>query len=280
MFTDILSALIVVAAVGLLFGILLALFIHFFGIEEDQKTQKIKSVLPGINCGACGFTGCNDYADALAKGTAKPNLCIPGASAVAAELSEILGVEAEKPKDMVAFVHCNGLCGAAGVKAIYDGINSCKASGMLFGGPKACSYGCIGCGDCVKVCVSNAICLHDGIASIDTSRCLGCGMCVKECPKKIISMVPQETAVAVYCGSHDKGADARKACQNACIGCKKCEKSCASQAVTVKNNCAVIDYSKCSGCGLCADSCPTGSIKKTFFPDLPEGFIIPKSNAD
>ena len=143
---------------------------------------------------------------------------------------------------------------------------------MYFGGPKACSYGCLGCGDCASVCVSNAIEVINGVARVRTDRCLGCGLCAKSCPKSLITMIPQEAAAVVYCNSKDKGQDARKACKNACIGCKKCEKTCPHGAITVVNNCAVIDYEKCTGCGACAEVCPTGCLKKACFPDLPEGF--------
>ncbi|MBE6836885.1 MAG: RnfABCDGE type electron transport complex subunit B [Ruminococcus sp.] len=274
MLIDILTALVVVVLVGLFFGILLALFVHFFGIEEDETVKRIREVLPGINCGACGFKGCNDYSEALAKGKCKPNLCIPGAEATATAIGEILGVEVEEPVDLVAFVHCNGDCTATVEKAVYEGIKTCKAASAFYGGSKACTYGCIGCGDCAEICVSQAICIADGIARVDTSRCVGCGLCVKECPKQVISLVPQETKTAVYCNSKDKGADARKACKNACIGCKKCEKTCLENAITVINNCAVIDYNKCTGCGVCAENCPTQCLKKVFFPDLPEGFTM------
>lgn len=274
MLIDVLTALAVVASVGLIFGILLALFVHWFGIEEDEKTKKIRAALPGINCGSCGFKGCNDYAEALAKGKSKPNLCIPGAESTASELGKILGVKVEEPQDVVAFVRCNGDCTATTEKAAYDGIATCKARAMIYSGPKSCSYGCLGCGDCAKVCISDAICITNGVAKVNTSRCVGCGLCANECPKKIISMVPQEAATAVYCSNKDKGAVARKACKNACIGCKKCEKLCPSQAITVIDNCAVVDYTKCTGCGLCAQNCPTGCLKNVNFPDLPEGFSL------
>lgn len=272
MWIDVLTALAVVASVGLLLGILLALFIHLFGIEDDEKTKAVRAALPGINCGACGFKGCNDYAEALAKGEAKPNLCVPGAEAVAAAIGEILGVEVGEPKDLIAFVHCNGTCEATTEKAAYEGISSCKARAMLYGGTKSCTYGCIGCGDCADVCIFQAICIVDGVARVNTERCVGCGLCAKTCPKKIISMIPQEAATVVYCNSRDKGADARRACKNACIGCKKCEKLCPEHAITVVNNCAEIDYTKCTGCGACVAGCPTGCLKKASFPDLPEGF--------
>ena len=215
----------------------------------------------------------DNYAEAMAKGEAKPNLCIPGAEAVAKQLSEIMGVEVEEPKDFVAFVHCNGTCEAAPDKALYKGIETCKAASQTYGGPKLCTYGCLGCGDCASVCISDAICISDGIARVNTARCIGCGMCAKECPKNIISMIPQEAATVVYCNNKDKGADARKVCKNACIACHRCEKTCPHDAIKVVDNCAVIDYEKCTGCGKCAEVCPTGCIKKVFFPDLPEDFV-------
>lgn len=274
MLIDVLTALAVVASIGLLFGILLALFVHFFGVEENEKTKQIRDALPGINCGACGFKGCNDYAEALSAGKAKPNLCIPGAENTAKALASILGVEMEAPKDMIALVHCNGTCDVTTENVIYEGIASCKASTMVYGGPKSCSYGCLGCGDCASVCVSDAICLADGIARIDTSRCVGCGMCIKACPKGIISMIPQEATAVVYCSNKSKGAEARKACKRACIACKKCEKTCPHGAITVVDNCAVIDYTKCTGCALCTEVCPTGCLQKASFPDLPEDFTL------
>ena len=271
---NVLTALAVVVPVSLIFGVLLALFISRFGVEEDETQKAVRAALPGINCGACGFKGCNDYAEALAKGEAKPNLCVPGAETAAKEISAILGVEAEEAVDFVAFVHCNGNCDAALNKAVCDSHESCKASNALYGGPKLCNYGCIGCGDCEKVCIADAIKVKNGVAVVDPGICVGCGLCAKECPKHIISMVPQDSAVAVYCSSKDKGADARKACKNACIGCKKCEKACPNQAITVVDNCAVVDYTKCVGCGLCADGCPTACLKRVVFADLPECFTL------
>lgn len=268
---DVLIAFLVVGAIALVLGILLALICHFFATPDDATQVKIRACLPGINCGACGYKGCDDYAAALAQGGVKPNLCIPGAQAVADEIGAILGVEAEPFEDKVAFVACNGHCEATHKKADYEGVPNCKGAAMLYGGPGTCTYGCLGLGDCANACPAEAICMIDGIARVDTSRCLGCGLCATICPKKIIQMVPQETAVVVMCSSKDKGADARKACQNACIGCKKCEKTCPHGAITVVDNLAVIDYSKCTGCGACADCCPTGCLKKVVFPNLPEG---------
>lgn len=269
---DILKALAVAAGVSVFLGILLALVSKFFAVKEDETAQKIRECLPGINCGACGYKGCDDYAAALADGNAKPNLCVPGAESVANEIGSILGIEVEAPKDVVAYVHCNGICGAVQIKAEYVGIESCRAASAIYGGPEACNFGCLGLGDCARACPADAICTKDGVARVDTRRCLGCGLCVDVCPKHVITLVPQEARVTVMCNNKDKGADARKACTNACIGCKKCEKNCPCGAITVKDNLARIDYDKCTGCGLCVAGCPTGCLKHTSFPDLEKPF--------
>ena len=268
MIIDILIALGVVGAVGLLAGVLLALFSHFFGVAQDEREKALRENLPGINCGACGYKGCDDYAVAMAEGKAKPNLCVPGAADTAKTLGAILGVEVAPPKDVVAFVHCNGTCEATSKKMIYDGVKTCRAASGVYGGPNSCTYGCMGFGDCAVVCPANAICIDDGIARVDSSKCLGCGLCVNTCPKNIISLVPQDTKTVVMCSSKDKGALARKLCANACIGCKKCEKTCPEGAIRVENDLAVIDYDKCTRCGLCAEVCPTKCLKKVFLPDL------------
>ena len=214
---------------------------RFFAVKEDEKIKEIRSCLPGVNCGACGYKGCDDYAAAVANGKAKANLCIPGAEDTANDLAKILGVETENIESRIAFVHCNGNCEATSKKADYSGISSCKAASMLYGGPNTCRFGCIGIGDCVNVCPQNAICLKDGIAHIDKNLCIGCGLCQDTCPKKIISMIPKSASAVMMCNSNDKGADARKACKNACIGCKKCEKICSVGAIKVVNQLASID---------------------------------------
>ena len=268
---DILIAFLVIFAVALVAGVLLLIISHFFATEENPLQKEIRECLPSINCGACGYRGCDDYAAALVTGEAKPNLCVPGAQSVTDKISALLGVEAEPFKDVVAFVACNGRCDATGSMAEYEGVPSCLAASMMYGGPNDCRFRCLGRGDCVKVCPSDAICLSDGIALINTARCLGCGLCADACPKHIIAMVPQQAKTVVMCSNTQKGADARKVCKNACIGCKKCEKSCPEGAITVENNLAVIDYQKCTGCGDCVKVCPTGCLHSVCFPDLPEG---------
>ncbi len=266
----ILTAFLVMLGIAVVAGVLLLVFSHFFAVPENPQKKLIRECLPGINCGACGYKGCDDYAEALAEGGVKPNLCVPGAQSVADQIGDILGVEAEPFKDVVAFVACNGTCDATAPVAQYEGVQTCLAASQLYGGTNACRFGCLGFGDCAAVCPADAICMEEGIARVDTSRCLGCGLCAHTCPKHIIAMLPQETTSAVMCSNKQKGADARKACTNACIGCKKCEKTCESGAITVVDNLASIDYTKCTHCGVCAQSCPTGCLKNVFFPNLQE----------
>ena len=266
----ILIAFLVMLGISLVTGLLLSVLSHFFAVEDDPLKKEIRSVLPGINCGACGYKGCDDYAAALAEGGVKPNLCIPGAQSVADCIANLLGVESEPFEDVVAFVACNGHCDPTSPKAKYEGVQTCKAASAIYGGATSCTYGCLGLGDCANACPSNAICMLDGIAHVDTSRCLGCGLCASICPKNIISMLPQEAKTVVMCNNKQKGADARKVCKNACIACKKCEKSCSFGAITVVDNLAKIDYTKCTYCGDCVKECPTGCLKTVFFPNLPE----------
>jgi len=255
-------------AIGLLLGtgavcaVILALVSKYFGVEVDERQTKVREALPGANCGACGYTGCDGYAEALAKGEAEPHLCVPGAKAVAEKIAEILGVEAGEVAELVPYIHCNGGFEASERPAEYEGFDSCEVMNLAGGGATACKYSCLGGGDCAAVCPTNAICIKDGVARIDRRKCISCGKCVKACPKHIIDMVPKDYAVAGSCASHDKGAVARKNCKNACIACGKCEKNCPNGAIKVIDNLATVDYSLCTGCGICADVCPTGCIAK------------------
>ncbi len=261
----VISAVLIVGGVGLVCSLLLVVANHFFRVEEEELTKKIRECLPGANCGACGFTGCDLYAKEVALGNVAPNLCIPGSVATAKRLSELLGLEVTAKELTVAFVKCHGNCDATTKQAICDNIYTCRSAMALYGGPNACITGCLGFGDCSRVCPSNAICIEDGIAHINPKLCIGCGMCVKECPKHIIVLYSRKSLHTVMCSSHDKGADARVNCKKACIACKKCEKTCPENAIVVVNNLAVVDYDKCSGCGKCIEACPTGCIQRVDF---------------
>lgn len=253
-----------VAGLGLVCAIILVLAAKFMAVKEDERFPKVRECLPGANCGACGFAGCDGYAKALIDAPdLKCNLCIPGADPVSKQLSEILGREYEDVVEMVAFVNCNGNCEATKQRFEYKGIKTCEAANMFYGGSGSCSYGCIGIGDCAKACPQNAICLDSGVAYVDTRACIGCGICTRVCPHGIIELIPDIHRTIVVCSSHDKGAATRKFCKNGCIGCGKCQRSCPSGAITVVNNLATIDYDKCTNCGACREVCPSHCIIET-----------------
>ena len=262
--TEILTAVIPVVIIGIICAAVLVIASKLMAVKEDERFPKIRECLPGANCGACGYAGCDGYAKALCENSDTPtNLCVPGADAVSKQLSEILGVEFEDVIEQVAVVHCAGDCTHTQDKVEYKGIESCAAAKLLYGGKGSCTYGCLGLGDCMNACPKNAIYIKDGIAHVDQHECIGCGICTKTCPNHIISLVADVEKVVVTCSNQDKGAVTRKVCSNGCIGCKKCERVCPSKAIKVVDNVAVIDYSKCPDCedfGICAKNCTTGCI--------------------
>jgi len=256
----ILFAVALVAGIGLLIGLILSIASILMAVPKDEKAEKILEALPGANCGACGFSGCSGYADALAKGKAEVGLCAPGGLACVTEISAILGVETGSIEKKVAAVHCMGSLDNTSYLAEYNGIKSCAAALRIGGGLTACSYGCMGLGDCEAVCPYDAIHVCNGVAVVDNDKCKACAMCVKECPRHIISIVPYKNSAVVRCSNKDKGAVTRKVCSAGCIGCKKCEKNCPVNAIKVTDFCASIDPSLCTGCGVCADNCPQHCI--------------------
>lgn len=252
---------IVVAVIGLIAGLILSVASIVFAVPVDEKAQAIEGVLPGANCGACGFAGCSGYAAALAAGTAEVGLCSPGGPDVAEECAEILGVSAGSMEKKVAVIQCAGTCSVVDKKMNYDGIDTCKAATVLFGGDSACQYGCLGQGDCAGVCPENAITICNGLATVNEDLCVGCGLCAKACPKNVIIIEAQKWTQHVRCKNTDKGAETRKTCKVGCIGCMKCQKECEAGAITVTNFNATIDYSKCTNCGHCKEVCPVKAIQ-------------------
>lgn len=272
----ILIAVISLGAIGIVGALLLYVASKKFEVHEDPRIGQVQEVLPGANCGGCGYAGCAGFAGACVKADSLDGmLCPVGGAPVMAKIATILGKEASSAEPKVAVVRCNGTCAARPRTNKFDGVKSCAVASSLYGGETNCSFGCLGYGDCVKACNFDAIHINPetGLAEVDEDKCTACGACVKACPKNVIELRkkgPKSRRIFVSCVNKDKGAVARKACANACIGCGKCAKECPFGAITVENNVAYIDYNKCRMCHKCVAVCPTGAIHELNFPPRKE----------
>ena len=247
----------VVGVTGLIIGILLGIAGKLLHVAVNEKELAVRELLPGNNCGGCGFPGCDGLAQAIAEGNAPVNQCPVANAETHAKIAEVCGSAITETEKKVAFVMCSGTCDKTERKYNYYGIDDCRKAVLVPGrGEKVCTYGCMGYGSCVDACQFDAIHVIDGVAVVDKEKCVACGKCVATCPKNLIELVPAKAEKLVACHSKDKGKDVRVACKTGCIGCMICVKQCEAGAVTVKDNLAHIDYSKCTNCGKCAEKCP------------------------
>lgn len=253
---NILSATIIISVLGLLFGCLLGVASKIFKVERDERFDKIMNVLPGANCGGCGFAGCSQFATSVIQGEAETTGCTVGGASTAEAVAQIMGREAGEFKKKTAYVKCAGCSNVAREKYSYNGIDDCFAASKILNGKKACEFGCLGLGCCVKVCTRDAITIENGVAKVDPEKCGGCGACIKACPKGLIEYVTDDNKYIVNCMNKEKGVALKNKCSVGCIGCGICMKNCPSEAITVKNFLAEIDPEKCTGCGICAEKCP------------------------
>ena len=247
--------------IGLVSAIALAVADKYLSIPEDPLAAKAAALLPGANCGGCGFAGCADYARAIVlRGTAS-NLCAPGGAACANAVAALLGRAASAPEKRTALVLCCGDDAETFRRAAYNGINDCAAAQATAGGDKSCAYGCLGYGSCARVCPVKAITVADGLAKVSKSLCIACGKCVAACPRKIIRLVPAAAAIHVLCCSKDKGPAVKKLCGTGCIACRMCIKP-ADGAIAMDGFLAVIDYAKPLTNEETVAVCPTHCIRK------------------
>lgn len=259
--TGIIIATVVVSVVGLFIGLFLGIAGIKFKVEVDEREEAILGVLPGNNCGGCGYPGCSGLAAAIVKGEAPVNACPVGGEQVGKKIAEIMGVEAGESVRMVAFVKCQGDCEKTKMDYEYTGVEDCAMLSFVpNGGPKACNYGCLGYGSCVKACPFDAIKVENDVAVVDKEACKACGKCVAACPKNLIELIPYDAKYVVACSSHDKGPVTMKDCSVGCIGCTLCAKNCPNDAVKIENFLSTIDQEKCEGCGICMEKCPKKSI--------------------
>lgn len=259
--SNILTPVLLVVVTGLICAILLVVASKVFFVPVDEKVAEVREVLPGANCGGCGFAGCDDFAKAVVNDeSVSTGACTVGGAECAAKVAEITGRGGSGLEKKVAQVMCNGDNDSSKKILEWQGMESCAGAKTFFNGMSACSHGCMGLGDCVAVCDFDAIHIINGVAKVDREKCVACGKCVKDCPQHLIELVPEKAQVHVLCSSTDKGGITRKNCKNGCIGCMKCEKVCKFDAIKVTDNLAKIDTAKCKNCGMCVRECPTGAI--------------------
>lgn len=268
-YQNILIATGVLAVMGIFFGIVLQYAANKFAVKEDERIPVVREALPGANCGACGYPGCDGMAAAMVAGEAPVNGCPVGGAPVAEKIALILGVDSGTTVKKVAKVLCNAKCTQ---RYDYSGYQSCTAASMVSGGsPKSCTYGCIGLGTCVQVCEFDALKINEnGVAEVDKEKCTSCGKCVTACPKGIIKLQPYDQLTTVLCSNLEIGAHVKKGCDNACIACRMCEKNCPHDAIHVTNNVAIVDFEKCINCGICVAKCPTKAIQGKLPPAEPK----------
>lgn len=260
--SGIVIAVVILGAVGLVFGALIALANRRLQVWEDPRIDVVAAMLPGANCGACGVPGCRAFAELAVAGRQKPSGCnvidAGGASAIAA----YLGVDAGTAVKRVARLACAGGTNVALQQADYSGLESCAAASTVAGGGKGCAWGCLGFGDCSVSCSFGAIHMNDvGLPEVDPAKCTACGDCVAACPKGLFSIMPMDQHLIVQCRSALEGDEILSVCRAACTACGKCVVDAAPGLIAIQRGLAVIDYSKNGLASPAATRrCPTNAI--------------------
>ena len=252
--------LVTLGGVGFILGALLAFASKKFAVEVNPQVEAVIEALPGANCGGCGYPGCAVYAESVVFKGVDSTLCAPGGQDVIHNISEIMGLEKTEAVRKVAYLHCAGSKEKAKDKYIYDGIKDCRKAVLIGGGPKACGYGCIGYGSCVKVCQFDALSMgDDGLPVVDMAACTGCGACVRECPLNLFHLHTDDTRIYLACSSHDKGKVAKSVCSVGCIGCGICVKVTDGDDIEMNDNLPVINYASSINLVVANYKCPTKS---------------------
>ncbi len=268
----ILITIISLSLLALISAIILYFVAQKFKIFEDPRIDEIQAILPAANCGGCGFAGCRNFAEALVKAEAFNDLICPvGGAEVMDIAAKMLGKEPVAFDPLIAVLLCNGTPEYRPRTSRYDGAADCRISNNLYMGETDCSYGCLGNGDCVRACAFDAMYMDstNGLPVIADDKCVACGACVRACPRNLIDLrkkAKKDRKIYVACSNCDKGGPARRACKVACIACNKCIKVCEFGAITIENNLAYIDATKCTFCRKCVTECPTNSIIEVNFP--------------
>jgi Na+-translocating ferredoxin:NAD+ oxidoreductase RNF subunit RnfB len=255
--------MLVMGGLAVFFAIGLGIAARVFYVYVDPKIKEVEALLPGANCGGCGYAGCSDAAAAVVAGKAPVNVCVASSAEAYERIAEILGKKAEVKEKQVAYIMCLGTKDKAKRRFQYMGIEDCRAAMLVAGGDKECQYGCLGLGTCVKSCPFDALSMgEDGLPQVDKEKCTACGTCVRVCPRGIPKLLPISQKVATLCSSHDRPPVVKKLCEAGCLGCGICVKVCPEKACSLDNFLAIVDPNKCKLNGKCLEKCPTGIIQK------------------
>lgn len=255
-----LMPIISIGGMGLIFGLGLGFAAKKFALPVDERVEAVKACLPGANCGGCGKAGCEAMAKSIVNGESPVNGCPVCNVEQVMVIAKIMGQEANATEKKVAIGRCKGSRKLAEQKFEYVGLRTCHDAQLLGGGPKLCTYGCLGFGSCMAVCAFGAITMQDGLPVIDRDKCTACGACERQCPRSVIHLVPLSSSYHVNCVSQDKGKEVKEACKVGCIACGLCVRQCEHSAIRLENNHARIEPNLCIGCGKCSSKCPTKAI--------------------
>ncbi len=274
----ILESAAVLAVMGGIFGGVLAVASKKFHVQTDERIALIVNVLPGANCGACGYPGCGGLAKSIVEGNADASACAVLKPADAKIIADIMGSDMQEKERLIARLRCSKPMVEAKKLYDYQGIDNCHLALNMFRGQRSCNYGCLGLGSCAQSCAFGAIAINsEGLPEINYSLCVGCGVCVNECPQFLLYLEKAHQKVIIACNNRDKGKQAKDVCPNACISCGLCVKFCPQQAITMityKNSGTLpkLDSSKCIQCGICSEKCPSKLIKimQAQSPIMPE----------
>lgn len=260
-----LKSIFTMIGLGTFFAIILAIANQRLKVEEDPRIEELAQKLPGLNCGACGFPNCREFARAIIEGKidTADTICRVAGHDVIELISKIAGIRS-KPIKELAVVFCRAGNKYKTMKAEYKGINTCRSADIIFAGGMNCEYGCLGFGDCAKICPFDAIKIVDGLAAVDPDKCVACGKCVGACPRDIIGLMPYDAdnLVITACSSKDSGAFVKRICAVGCIACKICERL-SNGVFIVEDNLSKLDIKRMKedvGWDEIIERCPTKTI--------------------
>jgi Na+-translocating ferredoxin:NAD+ oxidoreductase RNF subunit RnfB len=252
------------ASIAAVLGIVVGIFAKYFKVDSDARIELVLELLPGANCGGCGQAGCADFAKSVVLGINPPNKCPVSSREQVSAIASALGIEEGAAFSRQAIVKCGGDMHHSNWLLNYNGVIDCASASLVSGGPKGCSHGCLGMGNCARKCPFGAIEIVDHIALVHPELCVGCGLCVQACPRHCIELVPASATVHVYCNSPEKGADVRQNCRVGCLGCGKCTRV-AGDKFIVENNLAKTNYNLSedqlpTAVDVAAVKCPTHAL--------------------